>query len=901
MSENLIFTRWLQENSCLKGVYDFFPLVSASDKLLSFICRNSLKLIFCLVFLSSIFAKPLVFFGETNIIPALSFDQFRTLYWAGNYREAIKTYEWLSTSDIPPAPDYVILEVAKCYRIIGDYGKAVSLYKSYLEVNSDDKNAIEGLIYTYLDAGQADAALRFVKEQSENNKEKAEWLQLYLADIFIRENKTKEAEAIYSKAFIDDLGNTHAQLGISRILALRNKHAEAEFIIDQALIKEPDNIEALFCKGELLEFRREFMAAYETYEKILKIYPTSKMALNLKYRALINLGCNSLVKDKLEQSRDLIDPDVVRNLQGNEAMNRIQWGEAELALQVLDRNLDYISGDIQKRKPYTGNFIKFMRRTRFDKILALAQKQDMNAVLKEYENLRDVNMELELSLLESQARHTKAEQELRSGTPHWVVASATDAYLYFQEPEKALASYEDVLSQGWDPDYGGSRMSIFHSLIELGRYKEAGRILEQLDKGMPAQIIDRGILRDNWRKEEIAYSRGWLLLYQDRLAEAQRLLKDVLSRAPFNTNARTALAHAYLWRGWPRLAQEEFEIIRAIESKDVAGEIGYCYCLNQNDRGKEARSLAEGLLKKYPNNKHIQRLNRDFEVEDMRTLTLDFGLTREHPGVDDLDWSAKIEQPVAPWRKIFAGYVWRNISQEGLKDKFRREMAGLDWRLNRDWRYIFSVSADENGRKFGYSGQITLDLNDYLSFSGVYDSFSLSVPSRARVFGIDARDWGFSARYRQSENFTSEAAASFLNMSDSNEHRSYNLRLDKALTTGAYWKTRLALEGYALTNSLTDVPYFSPRYLYSVYLVPMVEHTWYRRYEKSLVDRLYLGPGKQWQRGFPRQDVWYIRYEQDYNLSDTLAFLIGTTYSRQNYDGIDTDAQNYYLTLKKHF
>ena len=87
------------------------------------------------------------------------------------------------------------------------------------------------------------------------------------------------------------------------------------------------------------------------------------------------------------------------------------------------------------------------------------------------------------------------------------------------------------------------------------------------------------------------------------------------------------------------------------------------------------------------------------------------------------------------------------------------------------------------------------------------------------------------------------------------DNRSYLLRqkreyTDFAWALGASFFQSLSLEGYAATHTMTDVSYFSPAYLYSVYLVPMVEHTWYKRYQEAFISRLYFGLGAQWQKSF---------------------------------------------------
>ena len=191
--------------------------------------------------------------------------------------------------------------------------------------------------------------------------------------------------------------------------------------------------------------------------------------------------------------------------------------------------------------------------------MALRQNEDYAEVIRQYESLR-------------------------GDVPPWITVAAADSYLYMQEPETALKLYRSVLAAGYDSP--NTTMALYYTLIELGRYKEATKVLNDLDEKTPVQIVERGILQDNPLKEEIAVNKGWLLFYQDRFAEAQKYLESLLKRAPEDTNIRTALAHAYLYRGWPRRAIAEFEVIRQVDPKDTAAQIGYTYALDANGQGE---------------------------------------------------------------------------------------------------------------------------------------------------------------------------------------------------------------------------------------------------------------------------------------------------------------------------
>jgi len=670
-----------------------------------------------------------------------------------------------------------------------------------------------------------------------------------------------------SQSLPKETRDIHQQLELCRVSIKKHDYLEAEKILNKILLDNPNDIEALFCKGEILEAKSEFFSAYKVYGKILEIYPNSINALNLKYRALMELGSNSLVRDTLKQTKDFIDPELEQTLSGNEAMERIWWQEPKEALVILNQN----SAD-------TSSPERIHMRSLYDRILSLRASEHMEEVVKQYNTLKSMKAEI----------------------PPWILVSAADAYLYLQKPQTALALYREALNKKWDQD-GNTKMAIYYTLVELGRYKEAEEMLDLLDKERPVQIVERGILRDNWRKEEVAYNRGWWYLYQDRFAEGNKYIEGILSAAPFDTNIRTALAHTYLWRGWPRLSLQEFKITLQIDPEDLNALIGYCYALDENDQGEEARRLVKALLKKTPENKHLQQLNRYFKVQDMRTLTAGAATSREHPGVDQLYWFTKLEQPIFPWRTIFTEFVWRYDHQDDQKYMLKRGIAGVDWRLNRDWWFAGSLSEDAEGKNFGYSSQLTFNPDDYFSFTTSYDSYSLNVPLRARVFGIKAKEWNFTARYRQSEGFTGEISTDYMRLSDGNTQASNTLLLNKAITTAAYWRTRVALEANSTTYSKVDVPYYSPKYSYTLYATPMIEHVWYKRYQKAFTDRLFIGAGAKWQKDFSAQAIWHVRYEQDYKASDTLSFLWGATYNRRNYDGQNSGVWSYDIAGKFNF
>jgi biofilm PGA synthesis protein PgaA len=642
----------------------------------------------------------------------------------------------------------------------------------------------------------------------------------------------------------------------------------------------PPTSDALFAEGEALEARREYVAAYHVYDRILKEYPGSQAALNLKYRTLINMGSYSLAADMLAETAETIDPELMQQLRGDEAMVRIRWQEPAAALRLIARNLAD-AGREECGLPEACR-AEAVRRARCDRILALRQQEYLEQAAAEYEYVC---------------------RTCTGPVSGWVRANAGDTYAVLGKADAALAALAMIGDQDTsDPAYGKTQLLVYNSLVELGRYEDAFTVLGALDREQPVQIFDRGSLRDNLLKEEIARERGMWYAAQDRLGEAQRYFEDLLARAPLNTMTREALAQTYLWRGYPRAALRECEIARTVSRRSLSNEIVYCQALHENGRTGEALALAQELQEQYPRNPQLKQLTRSFAQQGRSDLYADGGFVNEYPGVHETAWSVRYTQPLAPWRAVFGEVIRRTYEQKDLHENLDRGIAGLDWRFSRDWTLTGTLGTDYlHGTETGFSGRLAYAPGDRISVSGFYDSFSLDVPLRARVNGINARQWEATAQYRQSESFLADGKAVLLQMSDGNQQRSYGLVLDTALMTRAVWKTRVALEGFAMTNSRRDPRYFSPATFVSAFVTPVVEHVWSRRGAALLTGRLFAGAGLQKEQDIDRAFVWHTRYEQEYALSARTVLQMNAGYKKQNYSGEDTDVWYFQLAAKRLF
>ena len=124
-----------------------------------------------------------------------------------------------------------------------------------------------------------------------------------------------------------DSEDIDANLGMAKILEIEKKYDEAGAIIEKLLSRKDKPVDAYFAKGELLEAQGKYLEAYYIYDEVSKLYPGNQGAVNLKERALVNMGSTSLAREKLTGLNDKVDPKIKDMISGNEAMDRIKWLE----------------------------------------------------------------------------------------------------------------------------------------------------------------------------------------------------------------------------------------------------------------------------------------------------------------------------------------------------------------------------------------------------------------------------------------------------------------------------------------------------------------------------------------------------------------------------------------------
>lgn len=678
---------------------------------------------------------------------------------------------------------------------------------------------------------------------------------------YFKTGSTEKAKSYYQKILDSKPGYTRASIGLSFCLAEEGKGDEAIKILNRLISVEPNNIEVRFARVFVYEKEKLFLSAVQEYDRIIEISKENPVARRLKIRALSDLGARTHAIEETDRYLPS-DTEIHESIKGDMAIDRIAWDEPLEAINILLPQLE----------------ARENLRARFDYIVALAENNDMEKVVMTYEEM------------------------VKGGItpPSWVLENVAKAYLFLEEPEKALEIYNEALKM--NPGSFNARMGKFYVLQELRKWEEARKILDDLDKETPETIGEGKNIRPNWPKLGIALTRGWFLLYEERFLEAQDFFYKLYEKAPANIGFRTGLAHVYLWRGWPRKALREFRIVETLDPKEVKSQIGKISTLNMLAFKEEAREEAAVPLSIQPKNKHVQQLVRSFEVEEMRELFTDIVYTKEEGGYEDIRTELSLSQPISLYTRLYGFFLRQKTWDSENVSYFRRTGLGINHIFNSSWtiRQQFSINYD-NGEDFGSLTTVNFNPDDYWRFNLSYDSFTTEIPLRARVYGIEAEKYEIGAIYRESDWRDYYLTLSQLKFSDGNRRDQVMLGHGHGLWVKNDWKMRFLFDLYMSRNSLKDAPYFNPSHDYSLSATHLTEQTLWRIYNQALVHRFFITIGTYKQSGYSNETIGSIRYEHAYDFSDTQAMVLGIMLKRNAYDGEPVDSYSLYLTYRGRF
>jgi biofilm PGA synthesis protein PgaA len=735
-------------------------------------------------------------------------------------------------SAVKPAPDKGEAEYRRALVLIkqGKNSEALPLLETARRKDPDNPRLLADYLSTLVWLHRYDTAINLYGPQK--NKVKAiKYLYRNMAKAYYETGDYHRAHTLYAEAFSFDHADVEALKGL------------------------------IFSGCKLYVYQQALQAWLTAYQK--KTIPLASLE-PLRIYLTRHMGAPTLT---LQYAREagIKDKTLLDTLIGDVAAERIKWDEYDVAIRILEQEL--------QKDP--NNY-----RARGDYILALRDKYRMKEALEQYQ------------ILEKSGRPA----------PYWVTEAVADALLYLKRPWEAEKFYKLTLEHTTLKVPINTYMGLFSTYIELRQWDQADQARDRIKDFLKQRKL-------NIVEKDGAWTAiGWYFIYKDQLQEAQDYFNAALREAGLNPAFRSSLGNTFYYRGWPQKALEKFKIALAVDPQEKSARVSEAYALNELNHKYAARELAAELYRKYPYDLHVQNLYETLRVEDMHRVWSEARFVNEWGGVKEYRFLGGAEATITPVLKLFSTF----LHMHSLEGKGAAKYAYSWDRLGFGFSWIMlpsltiTQSASWDALKTGDLGSYTRvewRANDYFKATASFDSFSLDIPLRARATGIKGKTALLNLDYRESElrDYNLVLLSNWL--SDGNFNPGIILGFDQNIINQPDWKVRLGPEFYygRYSKDPNVVPYFSPNFEYSLMLRPSLQVTHFSRYDKLVRSNLYTHVGLYREWGFAFYPIAGVRYEQEIKLSKTFWLTWTVGYYTRVYDGEYTNAVDGFLTINKKF
>ncbi len=581
-------------------------------------------------------------------------------------------------------------------------------------------------------------------------------------------------------------------------------------------------------------------------------------------------------------------PPIPPSIQGEMAAAEVRWGVEDRPFDPARRfegtdralaNLDrLIALALEQDDPARA------RSLRLDRLVALRDRVRMADVVAEADALRQAGAELP-----AYARHPVA-----------------DALLYLRQPEAARAAYESVLTD--DPYNTDAQIGRFYATVEMEDFASA---YQQAD----AMVANEPI----WRKfadDPTRYARGQFLdatllaggvrVWGDQPAEGWARIEPVRDAAPASPSVRMSAAAAMSARNWPRAAEEENRIALSLAPQMVSAQIAVAESALARNRFAEARMRLADLVALYPENRAVQRLQRDYAARTGWILDIELRPSNETGGGtfgsngNELNASTRIASPLIDdrWR-VFAGMTFANAHPpEGYAQR-QRYAAGIEF-IWPDVTASVNVHQDLGSlSRTGLSGLLDWSVNDHLSVSLSAERISIETPLRALLYGITADSVNTRMTYAWNEGRSISIGAGWMPFTDGNQRTMMDVRFSQKVVAIPHFGLTAQAELYGSTNTRVGAPYYNPRTDGSASIGLVAEHMVWRRYERSMTQVVTLQGGWYGERDYTGGPVGTAIYEHRWRFDPWTELVYGASLGERIYDGQAARVIGAFITLRQ--
>jgi biofilm PGA synthesis protein PgaA len=571
------------------------------------------------------------------------------------------------------------------------------------------------------------------------------------------------------------------------------------------------------------------------------------------------------------------------------AAAEIRWGEQDRPFdprrrfEGTDRALAHLDALIAAAQAADNTAL--VTSLRIDRMVALRDRVRMAEVVAEADSLRAAGVTI----------------------PPYATEALADAQLYLRQPEAARAGYESVLAA--DPTSPNAQTGRFYATLEM---EDLAAALAQADAQLAAappwrRFADSPAPVPGDLFLDAALLAGQARVYTDQPAEAWARLQPIRDAAPANPWVRLAAAEAMGARGWPRAAEEEARIALSLAPTQAPAQIAVADNALGRGRYVEAETRIAELFDIYPENLSVQRLRRELAAQTGWILDATVGPSREVGGGAnnsgfEMTAAVRIASPLIDHRwRLFAFSAYADANPpEGFVNRIRAG-GGLQFAVP-DFTAEVSIHQDLGSlERTGVSASLDWRPSDYLTLGAAYQHISDETPLRALLQGITADNLNLEVGWSWNESYRLALTGVWMPFTDGNQRFSLDLGYTQRLLQRPHFQLSGLAELYGSTNSMSDVPYYSPRADFSATVGLLAEHMLWRRYERSFVHALSVSGGVYAERGFDAGPIGTVSYEHRWQIDPWTELKYGISLAEHRYDGVGAHELAGFITLRQRF
>jgi len=675
------------------------------------------------------------------------------------------------------------------------------------------------------------------------------------------------AVKLYREALKRRSEKRQARLGLALSLAEAGQPREAEEQLGILLRRNPDSIELLEALAYVKQVDGDYAGAIAAYDRLLAKKPNHRAARRGRILNMIRLGAAHEAARLARRESELFSDEELQQITAHKAAAVVRWGRLPVVNPVdryrdSDRAIGLLQMQYDQMKDKT---TPSARRNRFDLISAYRNRRYMNEAVALYEQLR--------------------EQGIKRFPPY-VQAAVGEAFLSLRQPERAAVLLEQAVKRY--PDDLDAQYALYYAYLESGRYRKSLSHIDALAASLPGREWQPGSKEWVWNADKLyaqtvaAQARA----YVGRLDAAERELRLLMSQAPADSDVRNALAGVALWRGWPRQALAEYRVVLARDPENLGARTGVARVMLARGDTVGADSALESLSLYYRDDPQVKELLREAEVGKKREFWLGVNggsSSSLYQGSDEFGIETYYyDKPSRPGFRPFLFLLHSEADFSGLTATRNRLAAGLHYR-KQDLVLRGSIS-DGDGAP-GVSFQGDWEFTDHWRVHLSADSFSNQTPLQAELSGVQAWSFSVGTEYRFHESRRLGLSAQYMGFDDGNRRKIFTAFGRQRLINKIRYQLEGGLTAYRQTNSEDDAAYFNPSRQTTIELGLNNQWQTWRRYEKTMHQRLLVNVGTSSQRGFDTELTWRVGYEHHWSFSRLLSLSYGISRARPVYDG----------------